>query len=192
MEENFEMPTPCIHCGEIFDLDEGYGSEKWHKDIIICKKCHDAEDQEIENDERWETINAEVSNALYELKEEGAWQKLTKENREIIINCMTEPLEQLLGKQSNWLMIETNIPVEKIVDFRQKFIRPDEELHFIQEDKLKVDLSNLQMISATDFKKAWLNEPNHCPVLTYPMDHLPTCLTELTETLKKNKRTKYI
>jgi hypothetical protein len=188
MEENFEMPTPCIHCGEIFDLNDGYASEKWHKDIIICRECHQKEEQEIENDERWETINAEVSNAMYELKEEGAWQKLTKENRELIINCMTDPLEQLVGKQSNWLMIETNLPVEKIVDFRQKFIRPDEELHLTEEDKLIVDLSNLQMVSATDFKKEWLNEPNHCPVLVYPTAPVPTALIEENKARKQIRR----
>jgi hypothetical protein len=51
-----------------------------------------------------------------------------------------------------------------------------------------VYLSNLQMVSATDFKKEWLNEPNHSPVLTYPMNPLPTSLIEVTEALKKIKQ----
>lgn len=174
MEENYEMPTPCIHCGEIFDLDEGYGSEKWHKDIIICKKCHDAEEQEIENDERWETINAEVSDALYELKEEGAWQKLTKENRELIMNSIFPPLPMVVKN----MYIEGYTAIEMQITSIYNSIQDYENI--------------IQMKSATDFKKEWLNEPNHCPVLTYPTAPLPTSLIELTETIKKNKRTKYI
>jgi Fe2+ or Zn2+ uptake regulation protein len=87
--EQMEMPTPCEHCGEIFDLNDGYGSEKWHKDVVICEKCYREEEAEIEEDERWEGINIDVSNALYELKEEGAWAKLTDENRALIIQLVS-------------------------------------------------------------------------------------------------------
>ena len=88
MEENFEMPTPCQHCGEIFDLNDGYGSEKWYPDIVICETCYREEEAEIDEDDRWETINIDVSNALYEVEQENGWGKLTEENRESISNII--------------------------------------------------------------------------------------------------------
>lgn len=82
MCEEMEMPTPCQHCGEIFDLNDGYGSEKWHPNIVICENCHEKEEAEIEEDERWESINIELSNALYGLeKEENLWSKLDDDNK---------------------------------------------------------------------------------------------------------------
>ena len=90
--EQMEMPTPCEHCGEIFDLNDGCGSEKWHPNTVICEKCYSEEAEEIEEDERWDGINLEVSNALYELKEEGAWAKLTDENRALIIQLVSNSL----------------------------------------------------------------------------------------------------
>lgn len=87
--EEMEMPTPCEHCGSIFDLNDGYGSEKWHPNIVICEKCHEDEEAEIEEDERWDSINTEISNAFYGLdKEEGAWEKLDKENQALIIRLV--------------------------------------------------------------------------------------------------------
>jgi hypothetical protein len=88
--EPMEMPTPCEHCGTIFDLNDGYRSDKWHDGIVICAKCHEEEEREIEEDERWETINLEISNALYGLdKEDGAWAKLEHENRALIIQLVS-------------------------------------------------------------------------------------------------------
>jgi hypothetical protein len=93
MEECFfEMPTPCEHCGKIFDLTDGRRSEKWYPNIVICEECAEEEEREIEEDDRWEEINIEVSNALYELKEEGAWAKLTDENRALIIQLVSNSL----------------------------------------------------------------------------------------------------
>lgn len=87
---DFEMPTPCQHCGETFDLNDGYGSEKWYPNIVICQKCHEDEEAEIEEDERWDDINTEISNALYGLdKEDGAWAKITHENRALIIQLVS-------------------------------------------------------------------------------------------------------
>ena len=81
-----EMPTPCAHCGEIFDLNDGSASDKWYRDTIICEKCSDKEQKEIEEDERWEDINIEVSNALYSLDEEKNIKNLlSKENQELIM-----------------------------------------------------------------------------------------------------------
>lgn len=77
---DMEMPTPCKCCGKIFDLNNGRGSEKWYPDTIICSECHDDEKEEIEEDERWETINSELCNALYGLNNE--------ENRKSILQLV--------------------------------------------------------------------------------------------------------
>ena len=68
--EEMDMPTPCHHCGELFDLNDGGASSKLYPNTIICLQCSDEEDKEIEEDERWETINNEISNALYDLENE--------------------------------------------------------------------------------------------------------------------------
>ena len=87
---DFEMPTPCQHCGEIFDLNDGFGSEKWYPNTVICEECHRKEEAEIEEDDRWKDINNEISNALYGLdKEDGAWAKITDENRALIIQLVS-------------------------------------------------------------------------------------------------------
>lgn len=85
--EEFEMPTLCQHCSNIFDLNDGYGSEKWHPNTVICENCYFEEEKEIEEDERWEEINIEVSNALYGLdKETNISKLLDKENKDLILS----------------------------------------------------------------------------------------------------------
>ena len=85
--EEMEMPTPCQQCGEIFDLNDGYGSEKWHKNTVICEDCYRAEEKEVEEDERWEDINIEVTNALYGLdKEANISNLLDEENKNLILS----------------------------------------------------------------------------------------------------------
>lgn len=87
MNNNFEMdmPTPCTHCGDIFDLNDGYGSDKWYPNIVICENCYNKEQEEIEEDERWENINTELTNALYSLNQEkDINSRLSAENREQI------------------------------------------------------------------------------------------------------------
>lgn len=80
-EEEMDMPTPCQHCGELFDLNDGAPSEKWYPNMAICAKCSTQEDDEIEEDERWETINNEISNALYDLEnEENLKSRLDEDN----------------------------------------------------------------------------------------------------------------
>lgn len=80
-----EMPTPCEHCGDIFDLNDGYGSEKWHTNIVICKSCFEKETEEIEEDEYWEGINIDLSNALYSLdKEQNLKDRLDKDNIDLV------------------------------------------------------------------------------------------------------------
>lgn len=88
-----EMPTPCEHCGKIFDLNDGYRSDKWHPDITICSDCHTEEQEEIEQDELWEMTNYELGETLYYLKDkECAWAKLTNENRALIIQLVSNSL----------------------------------------------------------------------------------------------------
>ena len=61
--EDMEEPTPCIHCGEWFDLSDGYGSEKWHPNNTICGNCRDQEIKEVCKDEEIEDLTANLSDA---------------------------------------------------------------------------------------------------------------------------------
>ena len=76
----FEMPTPCSHCGEIFDLNDGRCSDKWYPDTTICEACSVLEQEEIEEDSRWEETNTDLSNILYDFKQVDCWRKLSEEN----------------------------------------------------------------------------------------------------------------
>ena len=61
--EHMEEPTPCIHCNEWFDLQNGYESEKWHPNIMICGNCRTEEIKEISKDEEIEDLTANLSDA---------------------------------------------------------------------------------------------------------------------------------
>lgn len=67
--ENMEMPTPCQKCGDIFELEEGTGSEKWFPNTIICEKCGNEEQKEIERDEEIEDLKIKLSDAEFDVKE---------------------------------------------------------------------------------------------------------------------------
>lgn len=83
--EEYDMPVPCEHCGKLFELNDGYASEKWHPNVVICESCHGQEIKEIEEDDRWEDINIDLSNALYGLdKEENLLQRLDPDNIELL------------------------------------------------------------------------------------------------------------
>ena len=69
METEMEMPTPCIHCHEIFDLLDGYGSEKWYRNTTICAKCFDLEEKEIEEDEEIREQKERLENAIYDIND---------------------------------------------------------------------------------------------------------------------------
>lgn len=68
LDEEMEMPTPCTHCGEWFDLNDGYGSEKWHKGIVICESCYEEEQEEIDRDEEVEDLKDAISDAEETIK----------------------------------------------------------------------------------------------------------------------------
>lgn len=61
--EHMEEPTKCIHCGEWFELSDGYESEKWHPDITICEKCNAEEIKETSKDQEIEDLTANLSDA---------------------------------------------------------------------------------------------------------------------------------
>lgn len=67
--EELDMPTPCVRCKNVFDLHDGYGSEKWYKQdqIIICADCYQEEQKEIERDEEIETCLEIISAAEWDL-----------------------------------------------------------------------------------------------------------------------------
>lgn len=60
-EEEDYMPVPCQGCNKIFDLNDGYTSEKWYPNTVICKKCHQKEEECLSaiEDAKW-TINNSV------------------------------------------------------------------------------------------------------------------------------------
>lgn len=91
--EEFEMPTPCEHCDEVFDLNDGYCSEKWHPNITICEKCHKEEELEIEEDDRWETINLDLTNALYGLDEEPELANRLEDDVKFFLLLIAEKLK---------------------------------------------------------------------------------------------------
>lgn len=109
MEEfGFEMPTPCVVCGETFDLNDGRCSEKWHKNTTICESCWEKEQEEIEEDELFEDANLEISNALWLFKDRGAWERLSSENRKLIIQNVThsalfDASKAILDNIETWL-----------------------------------------------------------------------------------------
>lgn len=73
MEDDFEELQacfPCLRCSKSFSLDDERHSKKWYPNSTMCDKCYSEEAKEIEEDERWETINNEISNALYDLENE--------------------------------------------------------------------------------------------------------------------------
>lgn len=64
-----EMPTPCQHCGELFDLLDGYGSDKWYRNTTICEQCYRLEEKEIEEDDEIENQTNRLSDAEFDRKD---------------------------------------------------------------------------------------------------------------------------
>jgi hypothetical protein len=67
-DEEMEMPCPCQKCGEIFDLHDGRGSDKWFPGTVICTPCSNKEELEIEDDEEIEELERAIEDAEHTLK----------------------------------------------------------------------------------------------------------------------------
>lgn len=87
--------SPCVCCGELFERDEGYTSMKWFENTIICPECFEREELEIEENERAEVMNDEISNALYEFDKPENWEKISPENRNQIVEVIKAGLKSL-------------------------------------------------------------------------------------------------
>lgn len=68
LDTEMNMPTPCQNCGDIFDLNDGIGSEKWFPNTIICATCGNKERSEIERDEEIEQLNLDIDDAEHTLR----------------------------------------------------------------------------------------------------------------------------
>lgn len=53
---------------EWFDQPDGYGSEKWFPNTIICPECHSDEEKEIELDDEIDELKMAIDDARYTLK----------------------------------------------------------------------------------------------------------------------------
>jgi len=62
------MPIMCEKCDKVFDLDDGYPSQKWFKDIVICPDCYEIEEKEIERDDEIEELTSEYQDAQATIK----------------------------------------------------------------------------------------------------------------------------
>jgi hypothetical protein len=62
-DHNMEMPCQCEKCKGWFDLNDGYGSEKWFPNTVICEDCYREEEKEIERDEEIEELKNNLSDA---------------------------------------------------------------------------------------------------------------------------------
>jgi uncharacterized Zn finger protein len=65
----FEMPTPCKKCGEIFELLEGLTSERWFPNTIICAECWHQEEEEIIRLNEIEDLKISISDAEITIKD---------------------------------------------------------------------------------------------------------------------------
>ena len=68
-DHNMEMPTPCQKCGGWFDLNDGYGSEKWFPNTVICEDCYNEEEKEIRLDEQMEEVTDRISELEWDIEE---------------------------------------------------------------------------------------------------------------------------
>lgn len=118
LDEEMEMPCKCQHCGDWFDLNDGYGSTKWYPSVVICEKCKEEEDAEIEQDEEVAELRDTMSDAEYTLAE---GRKRLKELGVgwLTPNGLPETLEQLFPAFSQALL-------EKALRAREKYGFPED------------------------------------------------------------------
>ena len=89
----------CTCCNELFTLDNGCDhlvntsdSKRLHPDSVFCRQCVEKVCAEIEEDERWETINNEISNALCDLENEDNLKSRISEDNIIKILKIAQKL----------------------------------------------------------------------------------------------------
>ena len=70
--EEMECPCPCQQCGDWFDLHDGYGSEKWFPNTVICEPCFREEEKEIERDEEIKELKDSIEDAEVTIRESKA------------------------------------------------------------------------------------------------------------------------
>lgn len=90
MEYDIEMPTPCQHCGVIFDLHDGTASELWYPNTIICESCGNIEEDEIEMLDEISDHNSNI--------EDAEW---TIQNAHKEIEICIKKLAEIQGKKDN-------------------------------------------------------------------------------------------
>lgn len=79
--DEMDMPCPCTHCGDWFDLQEGMRSEKWYPGTVFCETCAQEEETEIELDEEIEELKLELEEAEHSLEE--AQQTIDRTNKRL-------------------------------------------------------------------------------------------------------------
>lgn len=67
--KEMEMPTPCQHCGEWFDLNDGCTSEKWYPNTVICDDCANEEEIEMALDDEIENLMCSIDDARFTIDE---------------------------------------------------------------------------------------------------------------------------
>lgn len=76
-----ECPCPCEICGTIFDLEDGYPSERLKNsfgNIVICEECGEKEKAEIELNDELDEIKESIEDAEWTVKDaKERWKKLT-------------------------------------------------------------------------------------------------------------------
>jgi len=55
--------VPCQKCKNWFDLNDGWGSKKWYPGTVICDKCYEEEEREIEKEEEIEDLKMQINDA---------------------------------------------------------------------------------------------------------------------------------
>ena len=64
-EDDDFMPVPCQGCNKIFDLNDGFASEKWYPNTVICRTCNAKEEEEIEQEDEIEECLSSIEDAKW-------------------------------------------------------------------------------------------------------------------------------
>jgi hypothetical protein len=136
MCEEMVIPCLCQHCGEIFDLHDGSASEKWYLNIVICEKCGDLEDREVETNNELSEIIEELENALYTASEKYPELDELLEKREEM-GVVKERILPGITKQklldNGWVIDESNPlhPISKDLVDRSQLTEDDDPKDYV-------------------------------------------------------------